>query len=203
MYGVQSLEESIQEATISSSEDIFDRSISDRRSSGSAVADLRSDINIDINQDENAVDAPPLGRRRSTIRQFDTLRTEVSLQPPSDRASSRPLTPLNPDEPSSLPSSPKSVSNQSMKHLDDISITDDLSSHAVGSEDEGNDAREAPDSAGFDNTSQLIMPSIRMPSRRPFTDRGKTMGRFKVLVAGACGKWNSPRIWDIEIRSIG
>lgn len=194
MYGVQSLEDSVQEATISSSENIFDRSISDRLSSGSAVADLRSDINIDINEDgnedENGVDAPPLGRRRSTIRQFDNLRTEVSLQPPSDRASSRPLTPLNPDEPSSLPSSPKSVSNQSMKHLDEISITDDLSSHAVGSEDEGNDACEAQNSAGFDSTSQLIMPSIRMPSRRPFTDRGKTMGRFKVLVAGACGKWN-------------
>ncbi|KAF7115123.1 hypothetical protein CNMCM5793_001357 [Aspergillus hiratsukae] len=201
MYGVQSLEESVQEATISSSENILDRSISDRRSSGSAVADLRSDINIDINEDgnedENDADAPPLGRRRSTVRQFDTLRTEVSLQPPSDRASSRPLTPLNPDEPSSLPSSPKSVSNQSMKHLDDISITDDLSSHAVGSEDEGNDAREAPNSAGFDSTSQLIMPSIRMPSRRPFTDRGKTMGRFKVLVAGACGSGKTSLIKSI------
>ncbi|GFF43210.1 hypothetical protein IFM51744_05404 [Aspergillus udagawae] len=201
MYGVQSLEDSFQEATRSSSQNIFDRSIGDRLSFGSAVADLRPDISLDINEngneDENGVDAPPLGRRRSTIRQFDPLRTEVSLQPPSDRASSRPLTPLNPDEPSSLPSSPKSVSNQSMKHLDDISITDDLSSHAVGSEDEGNDAREAPNSAGFDSTSQLIMPSIRMPSRRPFTDRGKTMGRFKVLIAGACGSGKTSLIKSI------
>ncbi|GIK00602.1 hypothetical protein Aspvir_004629 [Aspergillus viridinutans] len=201
MYGVQSLEDSVHEATISSSQNIFDRSLGDRLSSGPAVADLRPDISLDINEngneDENGVDAPPLGRRRSTIRQFDTLRTEVSLQPPSDRASSRPLTPLNPDEPSSLPSSPKSVSNQSMKHLDDISITDDLSSHAVGSEDEGNDAREAPNSAGFDSTSQLIMPSIRMPSRRPFTDRGKTMGRFKVLIAGACGSGKTSLIKSI------
>ncbi|GIJ85408.1 hypothetical protein Asppvi_004265 [Aspergillus pseudoviridinutans] len=201
MYGVQSLEDSVQEATRSSSQNIFDRSTGDRLSSGSAVADLRPDISLDINEngseDENGVDAPPLGRRRSTIRQFDTLRTEVSLQPPSDRASSRPLTPLNPDEPSSLPSSPKSVSNQSMKHLDDISITDDLSSHAVGSEDEGNDAREEPNSAGFDSTSQLIMPSIRMPSRRPFTDRGKTMGRFKVLIAGACGSGKTSLIKSI------
>jgi G3E family GTPase len=84
-----------------------------------------------------------------------------------------------------------------MKHLDDISITDDLSSHAVGSEDEGNDARETLNSAGFDSTSQLIMPSIRMPSRRPFTDRGKTMGRFKVLIAGACGSGKTSLIKSI------
>ncbi|RHZ49693.1 uncharacterized protein CDV56_104859 [Aspergillus thermomutatus] len=201
MYGIQSLEDSVQGATISSPQNIVDRSVGDGLSSGSAVADLRPDVNLDIHadahEDENSVEAPPLGRRRSTIRQFDTLRTEVSLQPPSDRASSRPLTPLNPDEPSSLPSSPKSVSNQSMKHLDDISITDDLSSQAVGSEDEGNDAREGPNSPGFDSTSQLIMPSIRMPSRRPFTDRGKTMGRFKVLVAGACGSGKTSLIKSI------
>ncbi|KAK3357153.1 Septin-domain-containing protein [Lasiosphaeria hispida] len=34
---------------------------------------------------------------------------------------------------------------------------------------------------------QLIMPSIKMPSRRPFTDAGKAMGRLKVLVAGDSG----------------
>ena len=34
---------------------------------------------------------------------------------------------------------------------------------------------------------QLIMPSIKMPSRRPFTDEGKRMGRLKVLVAGDSG----------------
>lgn len=31
------------------------------------------------------------------------------------------------------------------------------------------------------------MPSITMPSRRPFTDRGKRLGRFKILVAGRKG----------------
>jgi len=34
---------------------------------------------------------------------------------------------------------------------------------------------------------QLIMPSIKMPSRRPFTETGKAMGRLKVLVAGDSG----------------
>lgn len=27
-----------------------------------------------------------------------------------------------------------------------------------------------------------------MPSRRPFTEKGKSMGRFKILLAGATGK---------------
>jgi hypothetical protein len=34
---------------------------------------------------------------------------------------------------------------------------------------------------------QLIMPSIKMPSRRPFTETGKAMGRLKVLIAGDSG----------------
>ncbi|KAK5652509.1 hypothetical protein OQA88_10414 [Cercophora sp. LCS_1] len=34
---------------------------------------------------------------------------------------------------------------------------------------------------------QLVMPSIKMPSRRPFTDEGKSMGRLKVLIAGDSG----------------
>ncbi|KAL2155936.1 hypothetical protein VTH82DRAFT_678, partial [Thermothelomyces myriococcoides] len=34
---------------------------------------------------------------------------------------------------------------------------------------------------------QLVMPSIKMPSRRPFTEDGKRMGRLKVLIAGDSG----------------
>ena len=45
------------------------------------------------------------------------------------------------------------------------------------------------ESAMMDSGSapQLIMPSIKMPSRRPFTDQGKSMGRLKVLIAGDSG----------------
>jgi hypothetical protein len=35
-----------------------------------------------------------------------------------------------PDDPSSLPSSPKSTSNQSLRPLDDVSITDETNSHS-------------------------------------------------------------------------
>jgi hypothetical protein len=34
---------------------------------------------------------------------------------------------------------------------------------------------------------QLVMPSIKMPSRRPFTVEGKGIGRLKLLVAGESG----------------
>ncbi|RPA74705.1 hypothetical protein BJ508DRAFT_30286 [Ascobolus immersus RN42] len=34
---------------------------------------------------------------------------------------------------------------------------------------------------------QLIMPTIKMPSRRPFTDRGKAISRLKILMAGDSG----------------
>lgn len=45
---------------------------------------------------------------------------------------------------------------------------------------------------------QLVMPSIKMPSRRPFTDEGKRIGRLKVLVAGDSGVYRRPgykHIW--------
>ncbi|KAK3942401.1 hypothetical protein QBC46DRAFT_309388 [Diplogelasinospora grovesii] len=34
---------------------------------------------------------------------------------------------------------------------------------------------------------QLIMPSIKMPSRRPFTEAGKRLGRLKVVISGDSG----------------
>lgn len=37
---------------------------------------------------------------------------------------------------------------------------------------------------------QLVMPSIKMPSRRPFTEKGKQMGRLKVLLAGNSGRYS-------------
>ncbi|KAL2159557.1 hypothetical protein VTH06DRAFT_2126, partial [Thermothelomyces fergusii] len=44
-----------------------------------------------------------------------------------------------------------------------------------------------PSMADSGSAPQLVMPSIKMPSRRPFTDDGKRMGRLKVLVAGDSG----------------
>ncbi|KAL2828134.1 hypothetical protein BJY01DRAFT_132871 [Aspergillus pseudoustus] len=108
--------------------------------------------------------------------------------PLSNLTSPRPLTPLNlinADNPSSsLPSSPKSFTNQSTRHLDEISITDELGSQAIASSEEDEESHPTLNPS-IDSMSQLIMPSIAMPSRRPFTEKGRAFGRVKLLFAGA------------------
>lgn len=57
-------------------------------------------------------------------------------------------------------------------------------------DDSGDGDREhagTPGLADSGSAPQLIMPSIKMPSRRPFTETGKAMGRLKVLIAGDSG----------------
>ena len=34
---------------------------------------------------------------------------------------------------------------------------------------------------------QLIMPSVLVPRRRPFTDVGKSLGKLKIMVLGPTG----------------
>lgn len=84
---------------------------------------------------------------------------------------------------SSLPSSPKSTSTRSLRTSDEDSVEDGGSQAIMSSGDEDGEPPSAPQGI----PPQLIMPSITMPSRRPFTERGKSMGRLKVLVAGASG----------------
>lgn len=86
----------------------------------------------------------------------------------------------------SPPGSPKSNSTRSFRHSDEES-TDETGSQAIVSS--GEDDNEYP-SEIIDSSPQLIMPSIKMPSRRPFTDRGKCIGRLKILIAGDSGKYS-------------
>lgn len=102
---------------------------------------------------------------------------------PSQATISRPFTPLSFGSPAppSLMSSPDSRRNS-----DAGSLMDDNTSQAIVSS--GEEDREMGsvliDSGG---APQLVMPSIKMPSRRPFTEKGKHMGRLKVLIAGDSG----------------
>lgn len=189
MYGVQSLEESILQTSQTASVSQSDQIVGSKAAGVEPISNSQSPNRDDKEDDDDQLSG--LNRRRSTLKPLDTIhsnRLDASIT--SDLVSPRPFTPLNlsnPDDPSSLPSSPKSTSNQSMRHLDEISITDDLSSQAVASGEEDDDARSIHNPE-HDSTSQFIMPSIKMPSRRPFTSRGKSLGRFKILVAGASGK---------------
>lgn len=143
-------------------------------------------------------------RRRSTLRPKPSARESSSegIKPtPSlhtaDSSPSRPgkssptqsmshsLTSLSLDSQaplSSLPSSPKSFSNRSFRPSDEDSM--DEGSQAVVSSSE-DDARPPADLR--DSAPELVMPSIKMPSRRPFTERGRELGRLKILIAGDSG----------------
>ena len=86
---------------------------------------------------------------------------------------------------SSLPSSPKSISNRSLRVSDEESV-DDGGSQAIASSSE-----DESRTALHDSSPQLIMPSIKMPSRRPFTEKGRGLGRLKILFAGDSGAFKT------------
>jgi hypothetical protein len=96
--------------------------------------------------------------------------------------------PLNLDVPhptSALSSTPRSASMISLKLSDEESAMEDAVSQAVASS--GEEEEHAETQQGASGFPQLVMPSIQMPTRRPFTTRGKAMGKLKVMVAGETG----------------
>ena len=103
--------------------------------------------------------------------------------PPSASQSLASLSQVSLEPGSSLPSSPKSNSSRSLRPSDEESVYEG-GSQAIASSEE--DEAEAP-SEIQGSSPQLIMPSIKMPSRRPFTVQGKEIGRLKILIAGDTG----------------
>jgi hypothetical protein len=94
---------------------------------------------------------------------------------------SRPMTPitLGTSCAGSVASSPLSRRN---------SLVGSLFESAVISDEEDDDTPRLDESMMDGGSApQLVMPSIRMPSRRPFTETGKSLGRLKVLIAGRVG----------------
>ncbi|KAI1094726.1 hypothetical protein F5B19DRAFT_444517 [Rostrohypoxylon terebratum] len=104
----------------------------------------------------------------------------ASMRSHNQSSPSRPITPIMLGTSSytgSVLSSPSSRRN---------SFTGSLSEHAVDSDEELLDHRPS-NILDSGSAPQLVMPSIKMPSRRPFTETGKSLGRLKVLVAGDSG----------------
>lgn len=102
---------------------------------------------------------------------------------------SRPFTPLSCGSPAppSLLSSPDSRRNSDAGSLDDDAASQAIISSGEEDRDMGSELLDSG------SAPQLVMPSIKMPSRRPFTERGKNMGRLKVLIAGDSGMPMIPR----------
>ncbi|RMZ86747.1 hypothetical protein DV736_g6026, partial [Chaetothyriales sp. CBS 134916] len=142
-----------------------------------------------------------ISRRRSTIkaaRSTEKLRRDstADLAAPSVACLNRSTTasPLV-SRCASFPGSPESLSSRSIQRSDDELINDDNASQAIGSSEE--DEQDEEHLAVRDSQPELIMPSIKMPSRRPFTRRGAHLARFKILVAGQKGSGKTSLIKSI------
>lgn len=103
----------------------------------------------------------------------------------------RPFTPLRFNE-HNLPSTPRSASVRSLRLSDEEgSIIDDSASQPVHSSSDDDeilvDDTLIPSAEPLNSLPQLVMPSISMPSRRPFTERGKRIPKFKIMIAGPSG----------------
>lgn len=109
--------------------------------------------------------SPSLGRRR----------------PSHDPAPSHPATPYHLESPM-LGSTPSFLQSRRPSEVD--FLTDESQAILSSGEEE---AVKSPTSVVPDSSSQFVMPSISMPTRRPFTERGKNMGRLKIMVVGDSG----------------
>lgn len=188
-YGVQSLEDvlgssALEEQAGGHGEDDVDKSsLKDVKRRPSKGAEESPRIESDENLLRSSTESNPTHTLSST--NASPSQPRISSRP----SVSQPLTPLRLESPapsSAVPGSPKSISMQSLRLSDEDSTLDDVASQAIISSGEEEDERETEESSKRD--LEFVMPSIQMPTRRPFTATGKNMGRLKVLVAGEAGK---------------
>jgi len=84
-----------------------------------------------------------------------------------------------------MPTTPRSESVQSFRLSDEeASVGWETNSQAIQSSNGDEDDGVSELDLGQEREPQLVMPSISMPARRPFTARGRNMGRLKVMVVG-------------------
>lgn len=92
-------------------------------------------------------------------------------------------------------STPRSPSVKSVRLSDEEgSIIDDAASQALHSSSEDDDVfadntlhESVSQTLPPSSIPQLIMPSISMPTRRPFTERGKRIPQLRIMIAGPSG----------------
>lgn len=184
--GVQSLADTLEAAFGSESTPTARRTGSFRSTQSSEKKTSRADSQ---SSSSNSVKLPG---------SFKTIPQRKPRRKLSSHASSTPLTPLNTDAPSpgpmsGMPSTPSAVSLQSLKLSDEDSVVDESGSQAVTSSGEEDGVEATTQQASMATFPQLVMPSIQMPSRRPFTTKGKAMGKLKIMVAGESGAYSSSR----------
>ncbi|KAF2271036.1 hypothetical protein CC78DRAFT_527985 [Lojkania enalia] len=175
-FGVQSLADTLETA--------FGQ---ETRRADKMPVDVVPASNRQGNTETTSQASPRCSNRPSENSKSQPLRKQKKASNPGTSA---PPTPLimdatSPIPPSVVPSTPKSVSLHSLKLSDEESGLDEVTSQALISSGEEED--ENTEQSTSESFPQLVMPSIQMPTRRPFTSRGKAMGKLKVLVAGEVG----------------
>jgi hypothetical protein len=181
-YGVQSLADTLEAAFGAESTSAGKKAADKRSNAGShAKHTARSGSHSSSADSAKLPESPDASPLRKLKRKL------------SSRTTSTPLTPLIVEAPSplptsALPSTPTSVSLHSLKLSDEGSVIDETGSQVITSSGEEEDNVETQQGASM-SFPQLVMPSIQMPTRRPFTTKGKNMGKLKVLVAGQAGQY--------------
>lgn len=177
-FGVESLETMIS----SLSQDLDDQEEKARTTTHTRKRNLGQHMARTSHEDLISSSVSPSGKSSN-----DISRNASPSRQPSQATISRPFTPLSFGSPAppSIMSSPFSRRNS-----DAGSLMEDIASQAIISSGE-EDREMGSQLMDSGSAPQLVMPSIKMPSRRPFTDRGKNMGRLKVLIAGDSGKLSS------------
>lgn len=120
--------------------------------------------------------------QKSSIGESRNVSPSLDRRRPShDAAPSQPATPYYLESPM-LGSTPSLLRS---RRPSEVGFLTDDSQAILSSGDE--EVVPSPTSVPPDSSSQFVMPSITMPTRQPFTEKGKNMGRLKIMVAGDSG----------------
>lgn len=176
-FGVRSLNSALEDAE------------SARQRKGSFVSTMSTEFSQqsrDDSEDEDEEDGED-EERDDDGRALDNRSVasfQSSIHPNSGRTPpellSQPLTPILGPTPDPQGTPLRSPSGNSYRSEEEVM------SEPVEKKDFGKSPESLP-SPDVSIAPQLIMPEITIPSRRPFTSRGKNIGRLKVLVAGDSG----------------
>lgn len=148
----------------------------DHRKAGSADAEPSNPAKHAAQSDRESISTLDPADADDISLMSDTAPSRLNLPDPTSNLS-QPITPLM----LATPGSPSAISD-SMS----ASFSEDIASQAL-SLSQDLEAMETSEMMDSGSAPQLVMPSIKMPSRRPFTDGGRRIGRLKVLVAGDSG----------------
>lgn len=119
----------------------------------------------------------------------DAPSSHRKYQPTVSNDPSMPITPMM--LPASGPASAISGVS-SRRNSVTASVCDEVASQALSLTEDAEPDPLLPAMMDSGSAPQLVMPSIKMPSRRPFTDEGKRIGKLKVLIAGDSGTYTPP-----------